>query len=77
MNKNVLLTALATLDLWIAATLITSLICNMLLKGNGVLMIVITIVCAIINAIFWSFIAFKVYSNFFSKKKEVKGIIRN
>lgn len=77
MKNNKFLNALFALDLWIASTIITTIIINMVLQNNRGLMVTFATILAVVNAIFWSLIFVKFNSKFFSNKKEVKRMIKN
>ena len=77
MKKNVFLNALFALDLWVALTIITTVILNIIVGEDRGLMITFASVVACVNAIFCSLIVVKVNSKFFSKRKESKTMIKN
>ena len=77
MKNNKFLNALFALDLWIASTIITTIIINMVLQNNRGLMVTFATILAVVNAIFWLLIVVKFNSKFFSNKKEVKRMIKN
>lgn len=77
MKNNKFLNALFALDVWIASTIITTIIINMVLQNNRGLIVTFATILAVVNAIFWSLIVVKFNSKFFSNKKEVKRMIKN
>lgn len=67
MNK--FLKAFFILDLWIALSLITTIIANILITKNQGLFITISVACALVNGVFCSLMS---NSFNFGKKKESK-----
>ena len=70
---NNFMRAFFTLDLWIALSLITTMVCNILFGHNQALMITISIACGTINALFC--VLGSASMNFY-KRKEVKKIMK-
>lgn len=77
MKNNKLIAALFALDLWIAATLITSMFGNMFFADDKAILITFCLALAVVNAIFAVLIVSKINNNFFSKKRTAKRIIKN
>lgn len=62
-----------TIDLWLALTLITTMLANILIVDNKGFFITVTIACALVNAIFC---VLAISSINFYKKKSTKEFLK-